>query len=70
MVGGLDVVPDLSEDGLGGRRGAVLEVRVLLAGVGAELVDSGALGNGLQIVLAFAAVNTRGRGSKGQLTIP
>jgi len=47
LVGGLNHVSDFSEDGLAGRRGSVLEVRVLLAGGGAELVDVGALGNRL-----------------------
>ena len=47
LVGRLDVAFDLSEDGLSRRRSAVLEVRVLLAGVGAEFVDSRTLGNGL-----------------------
>lgn len=52
LVGRLDVVPDLSEDGLGRSRGAVLEVRVLLAGVGAKLVRGGTLGDGLLMLLA------------------
>lgn len=52
LVGRLDVVSDLSEDGLGRSRGAVLEVRVLLAGVGAKLVRGGTLGDGLLMLLA------------------
>jgi hypothetical protein len=44
----IDVVSDLSEDGLSRRCGAVLEVGVLLAGIRAELIEGTTLGDGLQ----------------------
>lgn len=57
VPGMLDVVSDLSEDGLSRRSGAVLEVGVLLASIGAKLVESGALGNGLGEYVSHALIN-------------
>ena len=48
VPGCLGIVSELSKDGSSRRGSAVLEVRVLSAGKGAELVEAGSLGNGLE----------------------
>lgn len=67
VPGALGILLDLSEKSFGGSRGTVLEVRVLLAGVGTEFIDGGGLGNldavavevGLELTLAPGVKDAR-----------